>query len=108
MQNLESVALMMSEKRCLDMTDRGTDMAKSIFLVALINVSFDLLHTNTKQIRRFSLFNRKQDLKIGHIDLSHSHILHIFTEVLQKNRSYKISKILIANVIPKYAATSDR
>ena len=45
---LESVALMVSEKRCLDMTDRRTDgqtdrrtgrrtdMAKSDFLVALI------------------------------------------------------------------------
>ena len=36
----ESVALMVSEKHCLDMTDRQTDeqtdMAKSIFLVALI------------------------------------------------------------------------
>ena len=30
MENLESVALMVSEKRCLDMTDRRTDMAKSI------------------------------------------------------------------------------
>ena len=38
MQNLKSVASMMSEKRCLDMTDRRTDMAKSIFLVALIKI----------------------------------------------------------------------
>ena len=38
--NLGSVALMVFEKHCLDMTDRQTDeqtdMAKSIFLVALI------------------------------------------------------------------------
>ena len=57
LQNLESVALMVSEERCLDMTHRRTDerpdMAKSLFLVALIknmyrvsHVSFDLLHTS--------------------------------------------------------------
>ena len=45
-QNLDSVALVVSEKRCLDMTDRQTDgrtdMSKSIFLVALINNIYTL------------------------------------------------------------------
>ena len=36
LQNLESVGLMVSEKHCLHMADGQTDMAKSIFLVALI------------------------------------------------------------------------
>ena len=44
---LESVALMVSEKHFLDMTDRRTDMAKSIFLVVLIKNIYTLylLHT---------------------------------------------------------------
>ena len=33
MQNLESVALMVFEKRCQDMTDRRTDMAKFFSLI---------------------------------------------------------------------------
>ena len=39
MQNLEAVALIVAEKRCLDMTDmteEQADMAKSIYLVALL------------------------------------------------------------------------
>ena len=41
MKNLESVALMMSDKRCLDMTDRLTDV-QSIFLVRLIKNIYTL------------------------------------------------------------------
>ena len=43
MKNLEFSALIDSENNCVDMTDRQTDMAKPIFLVALIKVSFVIL-----------------------------------------------------------------